>query len=57
MRRIGLKGAGLRHQTCVAVRTHRTYAKPAGREPAFRPVMIGIAVLALAATRVGAVIR
>ena len=47
MRRIGLKGAGQRHQTCVAVRTHRTYAKPAGREPAFRPVMIGIAVLAL----------
>ena len=49
MRRIGLKGAGQRHQTCVAVRTHRTYAKPAGCEPAFRPVMIGIAVLALAA--------
>ena len=57
MRRIGLKGAGQRHQTCVAVRTHRTCAKPAGCEPAFRPVMIGIAVLALAATRVGAVIR
>ena len=31
------------------VRTHRTCAKPAGCEPAFRPVMIGIAVLALAA--------